>query len=161
VLELADDLLPKLSVRHPGLRLAIVGADPTPDVKALASDVIDVVGRVPNPAWWLGRSRVQVVPMRLGAGVKLKFLDSMAAGLPFVTTPVGAEGLRLGPLTKHLVGESNADMVELTSALLADDVLWTDVQQELLGIARTWFSWTAFRGEIDEVLADCGIAPRA
>jgi GT2 family glycosyltransferase len=161
VLELADDLLPKLSVRHPGVRLAIVGADPTPAVKALASDVIDVVGRVPNPAWWLGRSRVQVVPMRLGAGVKLKFLDSMAAGLPFVTTPVGAEGLRLGTLTKRLVGESNAEMVELTSALLADDELWTDVQQELLTIARTWFSWTAFRGEIDEVLADCGISPRA
>jgi GT2 family glycosyltransferase len=161
VLELADDLLPSLTKQHPGLRLAIVGADPTPAVKALASDVIDVVGRVPNPAWWLGRSRVQVVPMRLGAGVKLKFLDSMAAGLPFVTTPVGAEGLRLGTLTKRLVGESNAEMVELTSALLADDVLWTDVQQELLTIARTWFSWTAFRGEIDEVLADCGISPRA
>ncbi|WNV91481.1 glycosyltransferase [Umezawaea sp. Da 62-37] len=159
VLELADDVLPALWRKHPGLRLAVVGADPTPSVRALGSDLIDVVGRVPNPAWWLGRLRVQVVPMRLGAGIKLKFLDSMAAGLPFVTTPVGAEGLRLGGLVKHLVGESNAEMVELTSALLSDDALWTDVQQELLEIARNWFSRAAFRNEIDEVLADCGIVP--
>lgn len=159
VLELADQVLPALWEKHPGVRLAVVGADPTPAVRELASDRIDVVGRVPNPAWWLGRSRVQVVPMRLGAGIKLKFLDSMAAGLPFVTTPVGAEGLRLGSLTKHLVAESTAEMVDLVGALLLDDDLWLGVQQELLAIAEEWFSFRTWRNDIDVVLADCGVSP--
>ncbi|WP_367133753.1 glycosyltransferase [Saccharothrix sp. HUAS TT1] len=160
VLELVRDVLPPLLAHHPELRLGVVGADPTPAVKALASASVEVVGRVPNPSWALGRYRVQVVPMRLGAGIKLKFLDSMAAGLPFVTTPVGAEGLRLEGLTKHLVAESAAEMVELVDALLSDDVLWQDVQHALLDISRTWFSWTAFRREVDDVLAECGVSPR-
>ncbi|KAA2263699.1 glycosyltransferase [Solihabitans fulvus] len=160
VLELADGVLPDLVAAHPDLRLSIVGADPTKAVRALASDRIEIVGRVPNPGWWLAKYRVQVVPMRFGAGVKLKFLDSMAAGLPFVTTPVGAEGLRLGALAKHLVAQSPVEFVERVGALLSDDALWTDVQQELLTIAGTWFSHRAFDGEVDEILAACGVAPQ-
>ncbi|WP_285749783.1 glycosyltransferase [Lentzea sp. NBRC 105346] len=161
VLDLVADVLPALREKHPDLTMSVIGADPTPAVRALASEYIDVVGRVPSPAYWLGRTRVQVVPMRFGAGVKLKFLDSMAAGLPFVTTPVGAEGLRLGSeLERHLVAESSAEMVERVHALLSDDELWSDVQRQLLDIARTWFSWKAFDAEVDEVMAECGVSPR-
>ncbi|WP_199440654.1 glycosyltransferase [Umezawaea beigongshangensis] len=160
VLELVGEVLPELSRTHPDVQLSIIGADPTPDVLALESDRVQVIGRVPSPALWLGRSRLQVVPMHLGAGIKLKFLDSMAAGLPFVTTTVGAEGLRLGAFAKHLVADSPAEMAELAAALLSDDALWLEAHHEVLRIAREWFSWRAFRGELDEVLVDCGVAPR-
>ena len=36
---------------------------------------------------------ISVVPLRLGAGVKIKVLESLGAGLPVVTTDVGAEGI--------------------------------------------------------------------
>ncbi|TQM81889.1 GT2 family glycosyltransferase [Saccharothrix saharensis] len=159
VLDLVRDVLPPLLARHPDLRLGVVGADPTPAVKALASPHVEIVGRVPNPAWVLGRYRLQVVPMRLGTGIKLKFLDSMAAGLPFVTTSVGAEGLHLGDLAKYLVADSTAELADRVDALLTDDELWLDVQRELLRIADERFSWSAFRRELDEVLAEAGIAP--
>jgi glycosyltransferase involved in cell wall biosynthesis len=38
-----------------------------------------------------------VAPLRFGAGIKGKIVDSLAAGVPCVTTPVGAEGLDLPP----------------------------------------------------------------
>ena len=41
----------------------------------------------------------------IGAGIKLKLIDTMAAGLPFVTTPTGAEGLGLGDLEDVLVAD--------------------------------------------------------
>lgn len=36
---------------------------------------------------------VVIVPLRFGAGVKFKTLDAIAAGVPLVTTSVGAEGI--------------------------------------------------------------------
>ena len=38
-------------------------------------------------------ARVAVVPLRFGAGVKLKVIEALVEGVPLVTTPVGAQGL--------------------------------------------------------------------
>lgn len=159
VLELVSEVWPTLLVRHPDLTLSIVGSDPTRAVYGLAGPAIKVVGRVPDPAWWLGRARLHLAPMRFGAGLKLKFVESMAAGLPFLTTPLGAEGLRLGPLVEHLVSESPAEMAEQANRLLSDSALWTDVQVQLLDGVREHFSTAAFQRSVDEVLLSCGLAP--
>lgn len=159
VLELADEVLPPLRERHPGLRLSVIGADPSPAVLALDGEAITVVGKVPDPHPLLASALLHVVPMRYGAGVKIKFVDSMAAGLPFVTTPVGGEGLHLGWTARHLVGSSPAELVEKCHALLTDEKLWTDVQQELLSICRTRFSPEYFASAMTEVLTACAIAP--
>jgi GT2 family glycosyltransferase len=159
VLELVDRVLPGLVARDPEVTLRIVGADPSPAVLGLASERVRVVGKVPDPAPVLGTALLHVVPMRYGAGVKIKFVDSMAAGLPFVTTPVGGEGLHLGWMARHLVGESPAEIVELCHRMLTDDALWTEIQQALVEVCRTKFSAAAFRTEMEGVIADCGALP--
>lgn len=159
VLELADEVLPPLRERHPNLRLRVVGADPSPAVLALEGPAITVVGKVPDPAPVLGTALLHVVPMRYGAGVKIKFVDSMAAGLPFVTTPVGGEGLHLGWTARHLIGSSPAELVDLCDRLLTDKPLWTEVQHSLLDTCREHFSTTHFANQMRGVLVDCAIAP--
>jgi len=161
VLELAEEVLPPLRERHPDLKLRVVGADPSPAVLALDGPSIEVVGKVPDPRPLLESALLHVVPMRYGAGVKIKFVDSMAAGLPFVTTPVGGEGLHLGWTARHLIGASPAEQVELCHKLLTDPVLWTEIQQGLLEICRTHFSPTVFRRSMRDVLAACAIPPGA
>jgi GT2 family glycosyltransferase/glycosyltransferase involved in cell wall biosynthesis len=156
VRELVEKVLPDLTARQPDVTLRIVGADPSPYVLGLASDRVHVVGKVPDPAPVLGSALLHVVPMRYGAGVKLKFVDSMAAGLPFVTTPVGGEGLHLGWTARYLIGTSPAEIVEACQRMLTDVPLWTEVQQELLDICRTYFSAQRFRTEMTGVIADCG-----
>ncbi|HEX6359823.1 glycosyltransferase [Actinophytocola sp.] len=159
VLELAEDVLPPLRERHPNLRLRVVGADPSPAVLALDGEEIEVVGKVPDPRPLLESALLHVVPMRYGAGVKIKFVDSMAAGLPFVTTPVGGEGLHLGWTARHLIGASSSELVELCHKLLTDHVLWTEVQQGLMEICRTYFSPTTFGSAMRDVLAACAVPP--
>lgn len=159
VLELAEHVLPPLRELHPDLTLRVVGADPSPAVLALDGGAITVVGKVPDPRPLLESALLHVVPMRYGAGVKIKFVDSMAAGLPFVTTPVGGEGLHLGRMARHLIGSSPAELVERCHALLTDRPLWTDVQQELLEICRTHFSAEAFTAAMRRVLTACAVQP--
>lgn len=159
VLELVNDVFPPLRERHPDLRVRVVGADPSPAVLALDSDEITVVGKVPEPGPVLGSALLHVVPMHYGAGVKVKFLDSMAAGLPFVTTPLGGEGLHLGWTARHLIGSSPAELVDLCHRLLTDRPLWTDIQAELLRICREHFSRNAFDTVLRNVMADCAVLP--
>ena len=91
----AHELLPMIDALIEPPHLRILGADPTPAVVELASDRIEVLGRVADPRTWLDQAKVHIAPIRFGAGLKLRFVETMAAGLPFVTTSIGAEGLGL------------------------------------------------------------------
>jgi glycosyltransferase involved in cell wall biosynthesis len=159
VLHLAESILPLVWREHPELTLTVIGADVTPAVQALVSDRIRVVGYVDDPVAWLARARVHVSPIRAGAGIKLKLLDSMAAGLPFVTTPAGAEGLHLGRVTDLVVGESPAQLAALVTALATDRLRWESVQRVLWHNAETHFSRAAFRRSLVEAMSHVGVAP--
>ena len=97
--------------------------------------------------------------MRFGAGVKLKLLDSMGAGLPFVTTSVGAEGLPLGDLRELLVGEGPDELARLTETLYTDRECWERSQAGLLQVAEAHFDRASFQRTLIEAMAHLGVAP--
>ena len=56
--------------------------------------------------------------------MKRKVIQSMMAGTPVVTTPVGAEGLALEQGKHALIGADAADLAAGITRLLTDDDLW-------------------------------------
>jgi glycosyltransferase involved in cell wall biosynthesis len=154
-----QEVMPHVWAQAPGA-FQIVGADPTPVVQALASDDVTVVGLVPDPGEWLQRARVHVSPLRFGAGLKLRFVDTMAAGLPFVTTTIGAEDLGLSPaLTSLLVSDDPAELAELAVRLDRDEALWTDVSEQLRALARDRYSFETFRASVRVAMLLAGFPP--
>jgi GT2 family glycosyltransferase len=159
VVRLVDDLMPSIWSEEPDLQLSIVGANPTLPVRELQGPRVEVVGFVPDPLEQLARARVHLHPLRFGAGIKLKLIDTMAAGTPFVTTPTGAEGLGLGELETVLVAEDDADLTRLALRLYRDRALWEGVQADLLQIARERFGRKEFRRTLVRTFMDVGVAP--
>jgi glycosyltransferase involved in cell wall biosynthesis len=92
----AREILPRVRAVVPTAHFHIVGADPVPEVRALASDAIVVHGRVPDARPFLAASEVVVVPVRSGGGTRLKVLEAAASGKAIVSTRLGVEGLDFG-----------------------------------------------------------------
>ena len=156
---LVEDVMPAVWGQLPEVALEIVGANPTPRVRELQSPLVDVVGFVPDPMDRLARARVHVHPLRFGAGIKLNLIDTMAAGLPFVTTPIGAEGLGLGELENILVAEDLNELARLALDLYRDRDLWHRVQADLLRIVGERFARESFRATLVEAFTHVGVAP--
>ena len=57
--------------------------------------------------------RLTVAPLRFGAGIKGKVLDSFAAGLPCVMTPIAAEGIPLSDILRSVVTGDPQEMADL------------------------------------------------
>jgi glycosyltransferase involved in cell wall biosynthesis len=161
LLFLVHEILPLLWETHPDLRLTVIGADLTDELRALEGPRIRMVGYVEDPVPWLSRARLHVNPMRFGSGVKLKFLDSLAAGLPFVTTSVGAEGLPLGDVRQALVAEDPAGLARRIVSLYEDRAEWERVQDRLLEVARTHYDRASFQRTLIEAMTYVGVAPPA
>ncbi|MGI8933005.1 MAG: glycosyltransferase, partial [Phormidesmis sp.] len=91
---LARDIFPLVQQAYPQATLSLVGARPTPAVKALQEiPHVEVTGKVPEMTPYLHNSTVCVIPMRTGYGIKNKTLEAMAAGIPVVASDRGLEGL--------------------------------------------------------------------
>ncbi len=91
----AKNILPLIRQRKPDCSIAIVGRDPSPATLALsaADPRFFVTGTVPDVRPYLWHSKASIVPLRIGGGTRLKVYESMAAGVPVISTTIGAEGL--------------------------------------------------------------------
>ncbi len=87
-------VLPRVLKQAPGARLVIVGAEP-PARHSLPNfpENIELRGFVDDVREPLGRYAVFVCPILSGSGMRVKLLEAFAAGIPVVSTRVGAEGL--------------------------------------------------------------------
>ncbi len=91
----ASEVFPIVRRGAAGVRFIVAGVGPTDEVSALACDDIIIAGGV-SAEQLLGfyaSSRVCVIPLRYGAGVKGKTLEAMYNGLPLVSTSAGIEGM--------------------------------------------------------------------
>jgi glycosyltransferase involved in cell wall biosynthesis len=79
----------------PEVRLHVAGSNIPPDILALQSEAIRFFPNVSDAelSALYARTRVCVVPLRYGGGVKGKVVDALYRRIPLVTTSVGAQGL--------------------------------------------------------------------
>jgi glycosyltransferase involved in cell wall biosynthesis len=128
VLRLVKDVMPLVWGQLPDVRLTIVGSNPPSEVQALASPRVDVAGWVEDLQPLLDKSRLLVAPLRYGAGLNGKITQCLAAGLPVVTTPIGAEGIDdLDRCT--LVAEEPAQLAAHVGRLYEDNALWRELSR--------------------------------
>lgn len=150
VIWFAQDILPALRVRYPGLRFAIVGRAPVAAVQALASDAVIVTGAVDDVRPWLAAAAVCVAPLRLARGIQNKVLEAMAMARPVVASAAAAEGIDHSGTLR--VADDAAAHVAAIGALLDDP----DAAAALGAAARARviarYDWTARLAPLDTLL---------
>ncbi len=151
----AAEILPRVRVRLPDVRLHVVGVDPPPQVARLhGRDGVLVHGHVPDLQPLLDRSRIAVAPLRYGAGVKGKVNQAMAHGLPVVATPMAVEGMHLVDGRDVLVGASTETFADAIVRLHDDAALWDTLAAHGLDNVRRHFSLEAARATVRRVFFD-------
>lgn len=82
--------------KYPNMKLYIIGSNAPEDILKLNSENIIVVGYVTDEQLveYYQKCRIDVVPLRYGAGIKGKVVEAMYYGIPIITTSIGAEGLK-------------------------------------------------------------------
>jgi glycosyltransferase involved in cell wall biosynthesis len=125
---LCQDVLPRIApdllAKHP---VYVVGNRLSQQVAAHKRGLrapVKMVGWVPSVDPYLERSRVCVVPLLHGAGVKGKVVESLMAGTPVVTTTVGAEGLALRHGEHVLIADTPEDLADGLTHVLTDPARW-------------------------------------
>ena len=154
---LLEQVFPAVRAQEPDARLSIVGRNPPPWLTALASQAagVELHASVPDVRPYLAAAGVLAVPLRVGGGSRLKILEALAAGLPVVSTRVGAEGLDLDP-GRHIteveqVSELAPALIETMRQPAAAQVQAQAGRQRVLAA----YDWDALADRLERIWFAC------
>ncbi len=140
VLFFVHEVFPLIRSIRPDIKFFIVGANPTPEIVALANDNIIVTGMVESLADVFDKTRIFVCPLRYGAGAKGKIMSALAHGLPVVSTSVGIEGAGLSDGEQVLVADGPEAIAETILRVYEDTALWRQLSAAGLSTTADNFS---------------------
>jgi len=123
---LVEAVMPLVWAIDPTIECLLVGSDMPDAVRRLARPGVVPLGHVADLGSVFDRVRLSLAPLRYGAGVKGKVLESLAAGVPCIMTPVGAEGLELSATLQALVSEDPSRLAALICRLHDDEAAHRD-----------------------------------
>jgi glycosyltransferase involved in cell wall biosynthesis len=152
---LAHEIMPYVWEQLPDARLVLAGADPSPHIEKLACERISVTGYVPDVAHLFDSARVFAAPLRFGAGMKGKIVQSLAHALPVVTTLTGAEGIGLTHGCNALIREDARPFADAIVRLYTDRELWDTLALNSRETAQQFAPLTvraAVKAVLDEAL---------
>jgi glycosyltransferase involved in cell wall biosynthesis len=117
---LREAIMPRVWWRNPAITCLVVGWGWPEDIFDNTDDRLRLLGQVDHLEDVFARVRLTVAPLRFGAGVKGKVLESFAAGVPCIMSPIAAEGLRLPLSLRALVGATATEIAALIVKLYDD-----------------------------------------
>jgi glycosyltransferase involved in cell wall biosynthesis len=153
---LLERIFPAVRAAEPAARLRLVGRKPPAALVRRVRDLpgVELHADVPDVRPFLATSGILVVPLRIGGGSRLKILEAMAAGLPVISTRVGAEGLELVPGENYLAAEPEG-MAEALVASIGDP----RPARVMAGRSRTFvldrYDWKTLADRLERVWYAC------
>jgi glycosyltransferase involved in cell wall biosynthesis len=156
------DIFPLIQRTYPGVRLTIVGAEPTEAVRRLGDQRgVTVTGSVKDVRQYIGRAAVVIVPIRLGSGTRLKILEAMAMGKAVISTAVGCEGLEVTPGKDIEVANSPEAFAVAVCRLLGDPARRRALGEAGRRLVTDRYDWRIIARQQDAVYATLAEGPRS
>lgn len=144
VTSFAQQVWPAVRRRFPKLSLWIIGANPAPAVRDLGKlEGVTVTGTVPDVRPYYRDALAAIVPLRTGGGTRLKILEAMAAGVPVISTPLGAEGLSVTPSKDILIADPGdaAAWTRQLACLIESEETRKAICASALELVRSQYDW--------------------
>lgn len=148
--------LPLLRAARPGVKLLIVGADPSPAVRRLGElPGVTVTGSVPDVRPYVRRSAAMVAPLNIARGTQNKILEAMAMGVPVVASKVASGGIDAVPDAHLLVADSPQQYAQALLRIMDDPQERARLSAAGRECMLTRHDWTNSMRRLDTIIQRC------
>jgi len=136
-------ILPLIRKHIPDVKLTIAGANPDKRIINIGrhDKYVEVTGTVSDIRPYMARSKVLIVPLRIGAGIRLKIREAMAMGIPVISTSIGCEGTKVTHRTDIIIADTPEDFARETVCLLQDEELRKYLALNGRKLASSTYNW--------------------
>jgi sugar transferase (PEP-CTERM/EpsH1 system associated) len=149
-------VLPRIQEVSPKATFSIVGAMPTEDVLELAKLTgVTVTGTVPDVRPHVRKAAASVAPLRIARGTQNKILESLAMGVPVVSSTEAAKGVDAIPGEHFLVADEPQDFADRVLRLMNDPGERARFAKAGRARMESHYTWRAAMRKLDTIIDDC------
>lgn len=143
---LKTDIWPLIRAKFPTLEVHIFGAYANSKIEQLNSvkQGFIVKGRTDDAQKTMQNYRINLAPLRFGAGIKGKILDAMLTGTPTISTSLGAESMTWSDTWAGTICDKPTEMAESFEILYNSPTQWQIAQQKGKEIINNRFQRSQF-----------------
>jgi glycosyltransferase involved in cell wall biosynthesis len=139
---LVNTIMPAVWARGPDIRLIIAGRHPDPSLSSLLADPrVQMVANPEDMRSVAAQASVSAVPLRNGAGTRVKILQSLAWGLPVISTQLGCAGLSLTDGEGLVIRDDPEAFAEAVVRSLTDAGLWRRLSSAGRALVEQRYGW--------------------
>ncbi|CAB4920666.1 unannotated protein [freshwater metagenome] len=143
-----SEVMPLITAKMPAAQVRIVGRNPDRVAWVGSQLGVDLVGLVDDLAPELDSADVSIVPIRVGAGTRLKVVEALAHCIPLVTTRVGCEGIAVQNSVDALIADDAASFAEACVSLMADGELRQRLSEAGSQLFSQQYEWSRIEGDL-------------
>jgi sugar transferase (PEP-CTERM/EpsH1 system associated) len=156
MLRFCRETWPLLRTHRPGVRLDIIGADPSAAIRALERlPGVRVTGSVPDVRPHAQRAALSIAPLAIARGTQNKILESLSMGVPVVTSSIAAGGVDAVPGEHLLVADTPAEQCAAILTLLENPALRERFARAGRERMLSHHSWPHSMQRLDALIAGC------
>jgi O-antigen biosynthesis protein len=143
---LCQELWSEVRSKLPFVELHIYGAYMPKRIEQLNSikNGIIVKGRAKDVLSTMRNYRLNLAPLRFGAGIKGKLLDALLSGTPSITTSIGSEGLGDQTYWNDFIAEDKRAFAEKVQLLFTQRDIWNEAAFQGQQLLLSYFNKKQF-----------------
>ena len=145
------EVLPRVRERVPTATMRIVGRGGARVDWVRTEPGVDLIGAVEDLSAQLDAADAAVVPIRVGAGTRLKVVEALANRLPLVTTAVGCEGIEVRDGEHALVRDDAEGFAAACVAVLTDPALRQRLSDAGAELFAQRYDWDRIEAQVAEL----------
>lgn len=119
----------------------VIGNNPPQELKKLESTNIKITGFVDFVEPFFESSLCLVAPLVLGAGIKLKIIEALSAGIPVLTNDIGVEGIDILHEKEFLLCKTPEDYCKQIKKLYKNQYLLNTLERNSKNYINNYFSY--------------------
>ena len=148
---LVREVVPVLRAERPDAVVRIVGRGGDRVAWVAGVPGVELVGEVDDVTDELAMADVSVVPIKVGAGTRLKVVEALAHHLPIVTTTVGCEGIDVRNGATALVEDDAVAFAGACARLCEDGALRQRLADAGAALFEQRYTWASIERRIGDL----------
>lgn len=156
MLDFCTNTLPLIKEKRPDLKLFIVGASPSGEIRRLGTiPGVFVTGSVPDVRPYVWKCAVNVAPLNIARGTQNKILESLAMGVPTIASTQAATGIDAVPGEHFVTASSPQEYADAVLRLLSDSGERQRYSEAGRARMLSNHGWEGSMKKLDKIIDDC------
>jgi glycosyltransferase involved in cell wall biosynthesis len=149
-----QEIWPLILSKNPKARLKIVGRNPKAELVEIGKKAnnVEITGEVNDMREALKGARIFICPMRIGAGMKNKIIESLSMGIPVLVNQKAVEGVEFPNGKVGYIVNDIHEIPDLISQLISNDAGWAILSKNARRFCIDHFNWNDKAHQLAETI---------